>query len=144
MNDENPEAATDSTREETTRVSWSGPPAVSERSARLPVARFNEYASSTDAAWTRSALLTATEFAGAEDSEARSTSVRLESEGEARNNAIATVTLDGLLDDSVEAMRFVLSLQRQPDGSWRLTGGRWAQRCHPGRGHRTFLPRFCL
>ena len=55
-----------------------------------------------------------------------------------------TVTLDGLLDDSVRAQRFVLVLSQNDDGEWRLDSAATAQRCQPGRGHQAFSPEPCV
>jgi hypothetical protein len=53
-----------------------------------------------------------------------------------------TVTIGGLLDDSVESVRLTFALTA--DGErWTVSEARWAQRCRPGRGHRDFSPAAC-
>lgn len=56
--------------------------------------------------------------------------------GEAALGATATVTLDGLLDDSVRGEEHVLGFARDAvDAPWRLTQATSRVRCWPGRGH---------
>ena len=53
------------------------------------------------------------------------------------------VTLDGVLDDSVRAQRWMLTFTPQGD-VYELTEARLAQRCRPGRGHQGFSPEPCV
>jgi len=57
---------------------------------------------------------------------------------------VVTVTKEGLADDSVGALRYVLEFERQASGSWRLRSAAWAQRCQGGRGHQDFTPELCI
>lgn len=65
--------------------------------------------------------------------------------------AVATVTLDGYLDDSVRGERFVLKFSRKPCetcpsgmSGWWLWNMDVTRRCHKGRGHESFSKAPCL
>jgi hypothetical protein len=65
--------------------------------------------------------------------------------------AVATVTLDGYLDDSVRGQRFVLKFSRKPcDTCASGMSGWWlwemdvTRRCYKGRGHEDFAKGACL
>lgn len=124
---------------------WEGFPRP-EASGEISVAEFNEYLEASDPAWTRSALRAAIEFLrlGDSDPEAATTSLVLESNPETGQEAVVTVTKDGLLDDSVRAVRYELVFEKQADGTWRLSSASWAQRCAPRRGHQDFTPELCI
>ena len=111
---------------------------------RLPVDAFNAHAESVDEPWERdvSALTHAYVEAGASD--AAQLSFRVTSSGEDRTPASASLTLDGLLDDSVRAQRYELELSRRDDGTWKIESASWAQRCQEDRGHQAFSPAPCL
>jgi hypothetical protein len=64
--------------------------------------------------------------------------------GEAPVAATVTVTLDGLLDDSVRGEEHVLAFRRDPESRrWRLDKATSKVRCHPGRGHADFSTAPC-
>jgi hypothetical protein len=107
------------------------------------VEEFRAYAEDVDEAWERSPVLLAGEFLRLDRREATRVRVTAESPGEATAEAGVTVVLEGLLDDSVAAERFMLALRRGGD-VWRLEAADWAQRCHPGRGHEAFSAEPCL
>jgi hypothetical protein len=67
------------------------------------------------------------------------------SEGAEGNSdeASVTVTRDGLADDSVRAVRYVIVLDRNGDGTWSVRSARRLQRCHLNRGHQDFSPQLC-
>jgi hypothetical protein len=119
---------------------WPGP---GEGLGRLDVAAFNEYAEEADETWRRAPALTASEFARVDTAEARVTTVAATTGPEGGPRATATVTLDGLLDDSVRARRYVLGLTRDDDGDWQLESALATQRCWPRRGHQGFAPTAC-
>lgn len=122
---------------------WLGPPKAT-RSGEVEVDSFNQYADdAADPSFELSALGTALEFLGLENRHAGTTSVVLTQPPEGGNEAGATATLDGLLDDSVRAERYVLVLDRQND-AWRLRSARWTQRCQLNRGHQDFSAELCL
>jgi len=58
--------------------------------------------------------------------------------------AVVTVTLDGLLDDSVAAVRYIFEMTALPVAPVQITTGSWSQRCQPGRGHEDFSTELCV
>ncbi|MEV0131178.1 hypothetical protein AB0H83_22265 [Dactylosporangium sp. NPDC050688] len=54
-----------------------------------------------------------------------------------------TVTLSKLGDDSIQAIRYRITLRRGDDGRFRFVAGEWTQRCHSGRGHQDFATARC-
>ena len=124
--------------------SWTGPPERKPGRARLPVSRFNRYLEALDDP-PRAPLLLAAAYVGLEEGEGSNTALLGKRTGEAGLRERVEVTLDGLLDDSIRAVRYSLVFERRtPTGSWRLSSARWAQRCQPGRGHQRFEPKRCL
>jgi hypothetical protein len=60
-------------------------------------------------------------------------------------DSTVVVTVTGLPDDSVEAVRYELRFVRAEDGLFRFVDGDWSQRCRRGRGHDDqFLPEPCV
>jgi hypothetical protein len=57
---------------------------------------------------------------------------------------VVTVTFTDLPDDSTEAVRYALSLERADDGLYRFADGSWSQRCQPGRGQSDFTSAHCI
>jgi hypothetical protein len=110
----------------------------------LPVADFNAFLDRTRPAFATSALRTAIEFANVGEGQAASTSVEVEEGVEGSSGqASVTVTREGLADDSVRAVRYVVVLDRNGDGTWRVRSAKRLQRCHQGRGHQDFSPQLC-
>jgi hypothetical protein len=62
---------------------------------------------------------------------------------EGGDRAVVTATLEGLLDDSVSSVRYVLVVRRDEEG-WRLVSAHHTQRCRAGRGHAEFSADPCL
>jgi hypothetical protein len=87
--------------------------------------------------------LVAQAFANAE---ARSVSLAVNyASGEAPIAATVTVTLDGLLDDSVRGEEHVLAFRRDPESRrWRLEKATSKVRCWSGRGHADFSTAPCI
>jgi hypothetical protein len=110
----------------------------------LPVGEFNDFVAEERPAFATSALRTAVEFAHAGDGDAATTSV-VAFEGPEGNasEASVVVTREGLADDSVRALRYVIALERAGDGTWRLRSARSLQRCQPERGHQEFSTKLC-
>ena len=50
----------------------------------------------------------------------------------------------GLLDDSVQAVRFVVDLVVTEDGTWRTASTERTWKCWPGRGSQTFSTTPCI
>lgn len=107
------------------------------------VDEFDAHALEVDEPWERSPTLLAGEFLRVDRAEAARIRIDAEQPGEGTGPATATVTLDGLLDDSIAAERYVLRLAR--DGEvWRLRSAQWSQSCRPGRGHVGFSTEPCI
>jgi hypothetical protein len=119
-------------------------PQAESDTGSLPVTDFNAFLDRTRPAFATSALRTAIEFANAGEGRAASTSVEVEEGVEGSSGeASVTVTRNGLADDSVRAIRYVVVLDRRGDGTWRLRSAKRLQRCHQGRGHQDFSPQLC-
>ncbi|HEY7795547.1 MAG TPA: hypothetical protein VIA10_16205 [Gaiellaceae bacterium] len=116
-------------------------PAPLPPSGTLPVDDFNEYTASHQLSWERDLAGTTDAFVGPRASEASSRSFQATSSGD---SAGASLTLDGLMDDSVRAQRYELELGRRGDGTWKVEAASWSQRCQPNRGHQTFSPEPCV
>ena len=123
---------------------WEGLPQPLPTDGSLSVDAFNAHAESVDEPWELDLSETVDEFVGRDATNAQSVSFQATSGPEGAGPAEATLLLDGLLDDSVRARRFDLTLSRRPDGTWRIDAASWAQRCHDGRGHQAFSPEPCL
>lgn len=122
--------------------SWQGPPRASA-TGEIAVERFNEYASTQKPTSARSPISAAVEFLRLRV-QARKIGVEMVANAEVARSAVVTVMMDGLLDDSVRAHRYVLVFTRRGVGIWRLSSARFSQRCQPGRGHQSFSPKLCL
>ena len=85
-----------------------------------------------------------TKFLALDKTSAAVTTLRATSPGEVRNFSEVTATLDGLLDDSVQAARYTVELQRNDAKARRVRAVDWAQQCQAGRGHRAFSPQPCV
>jgi hypothetical protein len=129
--------------EEAPPAAWEGPAQPLPADGSLPVEAFARYAERVDERWERSPALVAAEFLRLDRAEAGRTALAADTGPEGAGPATVTVTLAGLLDDSVEAERFTLRLVREGE-VWRLERADWAQRCRPGRGHRGFSAARCL
>jgi len=121
---------------------WAGPPRPDDR-GRLDLRAFDDYldAHPEDAS---APVVAVTKFLRLDRTSAASTSIEVGTSAEGAGPATVTVTLDGLLDDSVRAQRFVLVLDQDVDGEWRMTSGKVSQSCRPGHGHQTFSPAPCV
>lgn len=116
-----------------------------EPSGGIPFDEFNAYLESAEPPWATSPLRASLEFLRLDEPVALTTSVVMEtSPPEGGERAVVTVTKEGLADDSIGAIRYVLEFERQTDDSWRLTSAAWAQRCQGGRGHQDFTPELCV
>jgi hypothetical protein len=127
----------------TSGAAWEGPPAADE-SGSIPVDTFNAFLETADPRLSRSPIRAAVEFVGLEEPAALTTSVVQEQPSiEGGDEVIVTVTSDGLPDDSVRAVRYVLEF-RQEEAGWRVHAATTAQACQPGRGHQDFSPEPCI
>lgn len=125
-------------------VTWPGPPPAAETDGELSVAEFNALAESGERGWERSAFGTVAEYVGLDRAEAATTTLVVETPPERGRQATAVATLAGLLDDSVESLRYTVELTRRDDGTWVLLRARREQRCRPERGQQDFDARPCL
>jgi hypothetical protein len=116
-----------------------------EPSGDIPVDEFNAYLESAEPSWATSPLRASLEFLRLDQPVALTTSVVMKTPlPEGGNQAVVRVTKDGLADDSIGAVRYVLEFERQADDGWRLRSASWAQRCQLGRGHQDFTPELCV
>jgi hypothetical protein len=122
--------------------SWAGPPDPAEDGS-VPVDGFAEHQEDVDERWERSPELTAAEFLRLEERTAVRTTIEGQSEGEGGGPRGVTVTLDGLLDDSVRAERWLLLFEPGGEG-YVLRSAVRTLACNPGRGHEDFTAELCL
>ncbi len=54
------------------------------------------------------------------------------------------LTIDGLLDDSVKAVRYTFLLEQSADQPWRIIEKNTSQLCYKGRGQQKFDSKPCL
>jgi hypothetical protein len=114
---------------------WAGPPPPAADGS-VSIAGFDQAA--------RSPLDTAAAFLRLDQVQAATTTLVSRTAAEGGDRATVTATFDGLLDDSIRAHRYVLELEQQTDGTWRLRSATFSQRCQPGRGHQDFSPALCV
>lgn len=110
----------------------------------MEVGGWNEHVEETGEPAARSPLGSADTFLRLDRRDASTISLVARRGPEAGDEAVVTVLLDGLLDDSVRSERYILELRREDGGAWVLLSASWAQRCQPGRGHQAFSPRPCV
>ncbi len=123
---------------------WPGPPRAAEDGS-VAVEDFNDAIEGRNPDWARAPLLAAAAFLGEEDRtsvEGPTISI-IEERPEREDERTVVVTEDGLLDDSVQAARYVLRFRRGENERWQLVSAEWSQRCRPGRGHQDFAPELC-
>jgi hypothetical protein len=121
---------------------WGGPPDP-ESGGIVSTAGFAAFQANVDEHWERSAAMAAGEFLRLDERTAVRTTIDGKSSGEGEGPQTVTVTLDGLLDDSVRAERWTLVFERD-DETYRLVNALWEQRCQPDRGHQAFSPDDCV
>ena len=115
-----------------------------EADGGIAVEGFNNYLETTRPAFASSSLRTAIEFTNTGEGQASVTTVVAEEGPEGGgDDASVTLTREGLADDSVRAVRYVVELERGDEGTWRLRSAQRLQRCQPERGHQDFSPQLC-
>jgi hypothetical protein len=120
---------------------WAGPPDPGA-GGMVAVEDFAAYQHDVDERWEGSAAMAAAEFLRLDERTAATTTIEGRASAEGAGPETVTVTLDGLLDDSVRAERWALNFE--PEGeNYVLTNATWAQRCQSGRGHQDFSPELC-
>jgi hypothetical protein len=121
---------------------WNGPPAP-DAEGNVAVDTFEAYREAVDEDWESAPVLVATEFVKVEDRAAAKTSISGNASGTGDEGQRVTIVFTELLDDAVNAERWVLSIE--PAGeSFRLVSARRTQRCQPGRGQEEFAPEPCV
>ena len=89
-------------------------------------------------------LSAASELLRLDKSGAQATSLVVRRPGESPDRATVVATLDRLPDDSVRAVRYVLTFDRRADGTWHPRSAVRGQRCWPHRGHQDFSHAPCI
>jgi hypothetical protein len=122
-------------------MAWNGPPRPDE-DGFMPVDGFNQFLDGhPDVA--RSPIRATIEFVRLKDPTGETTTVRATSSQLENPQAVRVVlTEDGLPDDSIRSVRYVLRFDKRGQ-EWRLKRARRLQRCQPGRGHQKFSPQPC-
>jgi hypothetical protein len=122
--------------------SWAGPPDPGA-DGTVAVEDFAAHQQDVDEPWEGSAAMAAAEFLRLDERTATTTTIEGRASAEGAGPETVTVTLDGLLDDSVRAERWTLEFGADGE-NYVLTAATWAQRCQPGRGHQDFTPEPCV
>jgi hypothetical protein len=120
---------------------WEGHPDPDE-SGNIAVGGFNEFVKDHPR-FRRSPVRATIKFVKLKDPGALKTQVSAQA-NQLEDPATVRVVLteDGLADDSVQAIRYVLEFRRAGD-RWKLESARRTQRCQQGRGHQDFSPELC-
>jgi hypothetical protein len=121
---------------------WKGPPDAGAE-GRIPIESFNAYAQGVDELWEGSAAMAAAQFLRLDRYQSARTRIEAKAGPEGTGPELVTVTLDGLADDSIRALRWILTFSEEND-VYTLTGARLVQRCQRDRGHQDFRPRPCV
>jgi TonB family protein len=109
----------------------------------IPTTGFrSRLAAAGDSAWAKSAALVALTLVGS-DCECSNFGVDVQSPPERPDEAVVSVTHDGLLDDSIRSQRYRLRMRRDRTRRWMLETATIAYRCRPGRGHEEFTIEPC-
>jgi hypothetical protein len=121
---------------------WGGPPDP-DSGGVVSVAGFASFQQNVDEHWERSATMAAAEFLRLDERTVSRTTIDGKAPAEGVGPQTVTVTLDGLLDDSARAERWILAFE--PEGeTYRLTAALREQRCQTGRGQQDFSAADCL
>ena len=121
-------------------ANWSPPPRAPDGS--IPVAAFNARLVTDKPTWARDPQRVAHEFLRTDNIDAASTDTQVANAAPDATELV--VTVNGLADDSVHAIRFDVRLARQVDQTWHLDAASWSQQCQPNRGHQNFTTALCI
>jgi len=121
---------------------WPGPPEPAADGS-VSVEDFAAHQEGLDTRWEHSAELTAAVFLRLDERSASHTTIDGTTSGEGFGPRAVIVTLDGLLDDSVRAERWLLLLEREGE-NYILTSAVRTLRCQSGRGHENFTAEPCV
>ena len=108
----------------------------------IAVATFNARVDAADPTWATSPERIADEFTNTDLADANNTVTQVTALSP--QEADVVVSVNGVRDDSVHAIRYEVHLVRQPDQTWRLATATWSQQCQPNRGHQTFSTALCI
>ena len=121
---------------------WGGPPDPGAGGV-VSVNGFAGFQDNVDEHWERSATMAAAEFLRLDERTASRTTIDGKASAEGMGPQAVTVTLDGLLDDSIRAERWTLAFE--PEGeTYRLTAALRELRCQRDRGHQEFSAEDCV
>jgi hypothetical protein len=122
---------------------WGGPPPPAAE-GEIDVAGFNDFLAEEERAFERSPALSAAEFLRVDLPDVPSNISIISKAGAVGGGPATVVVLVHLPPGmSIRSTRHTIGLERQSDGTWRLSSARRAQRCWPGRGHQAFSPDRC-
>lgn len=122
---------------------WGGPPQA-DAGGVVSVDGFVAYQGSVEEPWEKSAVMAAAEFLRLDERVAARTTIAGRAASEGVGPQTVTVTLEGLLDDSVRAERWMLGFEQRDDETYVLTAALREQRCQRGRGHGTYSAEPCV
>lgn len=121
---------------------WGGPPDPGAGGV-VSVDGFAGFQENVDEHWERSAAMAAAEFLRLDERTAARTTIEGKASAEGMGPQTVTVTLDGLLDDSIRAERWTLAFGQEGE-TYRLTAALRELRCQAERGHQDFSADDCL
>ena len=121
---------------------WGGPPQP-DVGGVVSVNGFRTFQDNVDEHWEGSAAMAAAEFLRLDERTAVRTTIDGKASSEGTGPQTVTVTLDGLLDDSVRTERWTLGFEQEGE-TYRLTAALREQRCQRGRGHQEFAAEPCV
>ncbi|MEP1125902.1 MAG: hypothetical protein ABJH68_18635 [Ilumatobacter sp.] len=115
---------------------WPGEIDVDLESASASAPGLNEYIDTEQPFWAFDRELLALQLSPALSDSAEQL---IEVDGQ-----LVIVTTTGLLDDSSDATRLIVTTERSDDGSFRFASATYGFRCVPGRGHQDFSTVPCI
>jgi hypothetical protein len=121
---------------------WAGPPDAGAGGV-VSIDGFAAFQREVDEHWEGSAAMAAGEFLRLDERTAVRTTIEGMAPAEGTGPQTVVVTLDGLLDDSVQAERWTLGFE-EGDGVYTLTAALREQSCERGRGHQDFSADACV
>ncbi|MER7007308.1 hypothetical protein ABT297_30295 [Dactylosporangium sp. NPDC000555] len=121
---------------------WPDRVQVDHDSGTLAAPGFNALVDSAAPGWASAPDTTAAELLALNNGFDGPVEVYLHQETD-KGEAVVTVTLTRLGDDSVKAMRYRVVFDRGDDGRYRFVSGKRTTRCQSGRGHQTFETSLC-
>lgn len=112
-------------------IEWAGVAEPRPQGGELEVDSFRRYAETVDAEWERAPDSVVREYLGLDFGTVTVAGTE------------AVLLRENLEDDSVQAERWVVELERDGE-AWTVARARWQQRCHRGRGQQDFGNELCL